>query len=137
MGYDRIAYFEGTDAQTTLICGDKESARVVYGHSLSMYLGRLGFKTQVVIDRQDVAEVARHANRIDAEIKDLPERTKVEIIPGHRLSGYKFLEVSPPLDDDMTRVVSSYFETHCEPSDSGLILDYRAETATPRVIGGY
>jgi hypothetical protein len=135
MGYDRIAYFEGTDGETTLISADKESSRVVYGFKFQSFLGKLGFRTQVVVDRQDVAEMARYHSRIDAEIKDLPERTKAEIIPGSRVAGGTFVEVKPPLDNEMTRVINAYLETHCEPTDAGLILDYRLSPAES--IGGY
>jgi hypothetical protein len=135
MGYDRIAYFEGTDGETTLISADKDSSEVVYGYKFQSFLGRLGFHAQIVVDRQGVAEMARYRNRIDAEIKDLPERTKAEVIPGSRVAGWTFVEVKPPLDNEMIRVVNAYFETHCEPSDAGLILDYRQSPA--ECIGGY
>jgi hypothetical protein len=130
MGYDRIGYFEGTDAETTLISGDKQSAHVVYGYGLQSFLGKLGFKSQLVVDRKDVAVRAQSKNRIDAEIKDLPEHTKTRFT-----TGCEFVEVSPPLDEAMTRVINAYFETHCQPTDAGMIIDYRERP--PKVIGGF
>jgi hypothetical protein len=135
MGYDRIAYFEGMDADSTLISGDKQSSYVVYGPEFRKFLGGLGFKTKFVIDKRDIWELAPLEDIIiEATIRDLPESTKTEVVPGQRL-GIGFLEVKPPIPDDTIAVLNKYFETHCQPDDAGLILDYRSEPV--QVIGGF
>lgn len=134
MGYDRIAYFNGKDNESTLLSADKRSADVVYGNRFQFFCMNLGFKVREVVDAADVPCHRDDVNR-GVQIDDLPARTKAEIIAGHRLAPGVFVELQPPVEEAMMNVLNAYFETHCDPSDSGLILDYRPER--PKIIGGF
>lgn len=127
MGFDRIRFFDGKNAESTLISADKMSAEVVYGKHFLNFLNTIGFMTRHVVDEtKPTKDNQRYLERGSIAVA-FPADEKINDQYG-RIIGDVLVEAKPPIQPEQMKSIIRWLDIYCDPSDAGpLYLDNRGD----------
>jgi hypothetical protein len=136
MGWDTVRFFNGTTGESTIITAEKRSADAVYDERFKLFARGLGFTVRQVVgfsalERNESLQERVNAGRL--QVTKLPDKMRHFI--REAAWDQTALELRPPVDEDMTRVLTAYFQAHCECNDAGIIIDNRQEPCV--ALGGF
>lgn len=129
MGYDRVRFYDGATAESTLVSADKSSHSTLISPRTLSFLRQIGFNTRLVVDANKPSRDTQAAVRIGAVAIDLPPKvTEADTLLDGQAAWEPLVEVKPPFTPDSIRPFLAYLDVTCEPSDAGpLFLDHRGE----------
>lgn len=125
MGFDRIRFFDGKNAESTLISADKMSAEIVYGKDFLNFLNAIGFIARHAVDDTKPSKDNQQHIQRGAVAVEFPPDEKIHDTFGRKIGDW-LIEVKPPIKPEQMRHVIRWLDIYCDPSDAGpLYLDNR------------
>ena len=129
MGYDRVRFYDGDTAESTLVSADKSSHGTLISPNTLSFLRQLGHNARLVVDANKPSRDTQAAVRMGAVAIDLPPKViENDELLGGPVAWEPLVEVKPPFTPDSIKPFLAYLDVTCEPSDAGpLFLDHRGE----------